>query len=94
MSGDLSAFDGLVRTAEEGLTKARAIAPPAAAAAYHAELLAVLGAGLGMLRQLRAAMGGKDPDALSALGTTAGALRARADALESKAKALKAAAGL
>jgi hypothetical protein len=94
MTGDSSGFDDLVRAAESGAARARAIAPPPACAAYHRQLLAMLGDSIAMVRGLKSAIGASDSAALGALAASGMSLQSRANALEAEEAAIKTRFGL
>jgi hypothetical protein len=94
LGGDTSGLDELVRVAEEGASRARSIAPPAACADYHERQLGMLGESASLVKQLKAALTSKDPSALSALSATGASLQSRANGLEDQARQIKSQYGL
>jgi hypothetical protein len=97
MNGDNSGFDDLVKAAQDGAEKARAITPPAGCAgcaAYHARLLAMLGDGVAMVKQVKTALASGDTGQLTALAASGSALQSRASALEAEARQIKSRYGL
>jgi hypothetical protein len=94
MSGDTAGFDQLVRAANVGLAKARALTPPAPCVAYHQKMLKLLERSTAMLQKLRGALQAKDPGAISTIASDAGALKDQAEGLEREAKALKSRFGI
>lgn len=89
MNGDMSGFDNVLKLAQDGADRARAISPPAACKSYHDNMLALLGDGVAMLKQLMDAIKRNDTTALASLVATGDALKARSEALEAAGKAIK-----
>jgi len=94
MTGDPSGFDDLLKAEESGAARARAITPPAACAAYHQRLLAMLAESIAMTKGLRTAIASGDTAGLTALAASATSLQSRANALDAEATALKTKYGL
>ena len=94
MAGDSSGFDGLIRAAQSGEDRARALQVPAACAELHRKTLALLHDGTALTRSLQTAIGKQDADALTSLAVSASSLQSRAEALEQEEKAIKTKLGL
>jgi hypothetical protein len=92
--GDSSGLDGIVHAAEDGVARARALQPPPACAAYHQQLVAMLGESVAMIRSLKQAMASSDANALGAIAVTGNALKARAERLEADGRAIRIRAGI
>jgi hypothetical protein len=94
MKGDMSGFDNVLKLAQDGVERARAILPPPSCRSYHDNLLRLLGEGVDMLQQLTAALKSNDTGALTAIAVSGNALQARATALEAEGKAIKSRFGI
>lgn len=94
MNGDTAGFDDLIKAAQDGAEKARAITPPAACADYHARMIAMLGESVAMMKQIKTALASGDSGQLAALAASGSSLQNRASALEAEAKQIKARYGL
>jgi hypothetical protein len=94
MNGDMSGFDDLVKTAEAGAERARAVTPPACCVEYHRRMLAMLGESVAMVGELKTAIKSNDAAALTALAASGSSLQSRANALEDEARQIKARLGL
>ncbi len=94
MKGDMSGFDNVLKLAQDGLERARAISPPPSCRSYHDDMLRLLGEGVDMLQQLTAALKSSDTGALTAIAVSGNALQARATALEAEGKAIKSRFGI
>jgi len=94
MTGDSTGFDDLIRAAQTGAERVRAITPPACCVAYHEHLLALVTDGVAMVQQIKRAMASNDAGALAALATSGASLQNRATALENDAAQIKARLGL
>jgi hypothetical protein len=88
-SGDLSGLHALVAKARLTEAKARALTPPPSCAAYHQQLLHLLGQNRELLQKLASGIGGDDVSALPALLEQANATKSHADALEREERAVK-----
>ena len=89
MSGDPSGFDDILRAAEDGESRARAVTPPPPCAEYHARTLILLHDGITLTRSLRSALERQDTSALASLATSASSLQNRTEALQQEERNLK-----
>ena len=93
--GDTSGLDRMIRDTEAARQKLAALVPPSSCAAHYRESLGSLDDALSMLRSLKAAVESPEPAAgLAAVGTQAGALRTRSEALQREEAALRQRFGL
>ena len=88
-SGDLSGLRALTAKAHAAEAKARALTPPPACAAYHQQLLRLLGQNRGLFQRLESGIGGGDVGELPALLEQANGAKAHADALAREEHAVK-----
>lgn len=88
-SGDLSGLRALTAKARAAEAKARALTPPPACAAYHQQLLRLLGQNRGLFQRLESGIGGGDVGELPALLEQANGAKAHADALAREEHAVK-----
>ena len=94
MTGDSTGFDDLIKAAQTGADRVRAISPPACCVGYHERLLALVGDGVTMVQEIKRAMQTNDASALAALAASGSALQSRATALEAEATQIKSRLGL
>ncbi len=94
MRGDMSGFDTVLKLAQDGAARARAISPPPSCTSYHEGMLRLLGDGVEMVQHLTAAMKSSDTAALAAIAASGNALQIRANALEAEGKAIKSRFGI
>jgi len=88
--GDTSSFDGMDRQAQTARNRLAALTPPAPCTTFHQDSLALMDAGLDLMRGIRKAMA--SPEAASGLGDLterANALKARTDTLKAQENALR-----
>jgi len=94
MGGDVSGLDRIIRQLEEGRAKTLAVAPPASCREFHRGSLALADESLQVMRSMRTALASKDLSALAAIGQRAQSLKARAEDLDRRERAIKRQYGL
>jgi hypothetical protein len=84
----------MIKLAKNASDTAKMTTPPAACASYHTRLIELLDESTHILETLRDAIKRSDTNALVSIGSTATALKSKADALGRDATAIKARYGI
>ncbi|HEY4002354.1 MAG TPA: hypothetical protein VGO93_26015 [Candidatus Xenobia bacterium] len=91
MSGDMSGMDKLIREAEKGRSKLRALTPPDPCRHYHRDSLAVVEESLHLLHAMEQALKTNDANALATMAGEAQTMQSRSQALKDQEADLKSA---